>query len=85
MSELPPSRSDTSFSSDSRSANKEADYIERFCFFSNHRVTQGKVSSAKMAESGTVWKSDYPRRHIYFLGTLGLLLGLGIIVLEVSY
>lgn len=38
-----------------------------------------------MAENGTVWKSDYPRRHIYFLGTLGLLLGLGIIVLEVTH
>jgi hypothetical protein len=37
-----------------------------------------------MAENGTVWKSDYPKRHIYFLGTLGLLLGLGIIVLEVK-
>ncbi|XP_057379306.1 uncharacterized protein LOC130701364 isoform X1 [Daphnia carinata] len=37
-----------------------------------------------MAENGTVWKSDYPRRHIYFLGTLGLLLGLGIIVLEAT-
>ena len=37
-----------------------------------------------MAENGTVWKSDYPKRHIYFLGTLGLLFGLGIIVLEVT-
>ena len=52
--------------------------------FLHQKVVQGKVSDAKMAENGTVWKSDYPRRHIYILGTIGLLLALGIIVLEVS-
>lgn len=38
----------------------------------------------KMNENGAVWKSDYPKRHIYMLGTAELLIGLAIIALEVS-
>ena len=37
-----------------------------------------------MAENGGMWKSDYPKRHFYILGTVGLLIGIGVIVLEVN-
>jgi len=36
-----------------------------------------------MEANGAVWKSDYPKKHFYFLGSLGLILGLAVIVLEV--
>ena len=54
-------------------------------FFFVHRLCEFCVRiRTKMADGGAAWKSDYPNRHFYFFGGVGLLLAICIVVLEVK-